>query len=74
MAESVAVRFEADQGKITLSVVDDGIGFSTSKKHAGMGLQNMQERANAIAGELSVQSETGHGTRVTISVDTNKGM
>jgi len=68
MAESVVVRIENDQGKITLCVEDDGIGFNISAKHSGMGLRNMQERANFIAGELSIHSDAVHGTRVTISV------
>jgi signal transduction histidine kinase len=71
-AESVVVRIEEDPGKVTLSVEDDGIGFDASAKHSGMGLRNMQERAQAIAGELSIHSEKGHGTRVTVSVGTDK--
>jgi signal transduction histidine kinase len=71
-AGSVMVRLQENQGKITLSVGDDGIGFNTSTKHSGMGLSNMQERANSIAGELSIHSEVGHGTQVSISVDVQK--
>lgn len=72
MARSVIVNIEEDQGKITLSVEDDGVGFDASAKHFGMGLKNMQERALAMGGELSIQSELEHGTRVTISVDTRQ--
>lgn len=72
MAESVVVRLEQDQGKITLCVEDDGIGFNISAKHPGMGLRNMQERANSIGGKLSLQSEAVHGTRVMISVFMDK--
>jgi signal transduction histidine kinase/DNA-binding response OmpR family regulator len=69
MAGSVRVQIQKDQSIITLSVEDDGIGFDTSAKHSGMGLRNMQERAKSIAGILSTQSEAGHGTRVTITVN-----
>jgi len=68
-AESVIVRIEEEQGIITLSVEDDGIGYNTSTKHSGMGLRNMQERADSISGELSIRSEAEHGTRVTIKVN-----
>jgi signal transduction histidine kinase len=68
-AESVIVRIEEEQGIITLSVEDDGIGYNTSTKHSGMGLRNMQERADSISGELSIHSEAEHGTRVTITVN-----
>jgi signal transduction histidine kinase len=71
-AESVVVDIEEDQGMVTLSIEDDGIGFDASKKYSGMGLRNMQERAISIAGELSIHSEAAHGTRVTISVKTPK--
>jgi signal transduction histidine kinase len=71
-AESVVVDIEEDQGTITLSIEDDGVGFDASEKHSGMGLRNMRERANSIAGEFSIHSEAAHGTRVIISVKTPK--
>lgn len=74
MAESVVVHIEEDQGKIILSVEDDGMGFDVSAKHTGMGLINMRERANSIAGELSIRSKAGHGTRVKVSVVVHKEM
>jgi NarL family two-component system sensor histidine kinase LiaS len=67
-AEAVKVLIVEDQGMITLSVEDNGIGFDVPANHSGMGLTNMLERAQAIAGELSIQSEETHGTRVTLSV------
>lgn len=68
MAESVVVHIEEDQGTVTLSVEDDGIGFDASERYSGMGLRNMQERADSISGELSIGSEAEHGTRVKITV------
>ena len=71
-AESVRVNIEEDQGKITINVDDDGIGFDVSATHEGMGLRNMQERANSIAGELTIKSLLAHGTTVTIFVPSDK--
>jgi signal transduction histidine kinase len=71
-AESVRVLIEEDQGKITLSIEDDGVSFNTSAKHPGMGLRNMLERADSITGELTIHSQAEHGTRVTISVEVHK--
>lgn len=71
-AESVRVHIEEDQGKITLSIEDDGVGFNTSAKHPGMGLRNMLERANSVAGELTIRSEVEYGTQVTFSVEVDK--
>ena len=72
MARSVRVLIQEDQGKVALSVEDDGVGFNDSEKHFGMGLRNMQERASFIGGEYSIQSLAEHGTRVTITVDLGK--
>jgi signal transduction histidine kinase len=69
-AESVRVRIQKDQGLLILVVEDNGIGFDPSAKHTGLGLKNMQERADAIGGSLAIHSEIGQGTRVTISVGT----
>jgi signal transduction histidine kinase len=71
-ADSVVVYIQEDQGTIRLSVEDDGTGFDSTARRSGMGMRNMQERAHAIAGELSIQSDKGRGTRVTISVMTQK--
>lgn len=67
-AESIKVQIEENQGKMVLIVEDDGKGFNPSARHTGMGLQNMQERAQSIGGELFINSEVGHGTRVTTLV------
>jgi signal transduction histidine kinase len=72
MARCVRVLIQEDQGKVALSVEDDGVGFNDSAKHFGMGLRNMQERAGFIGGEYSIQSLAEHGTRVTITVDLGK--
>lgn len=72
MADSVIVRILEDQGKVTLSVEDDGIGFDSYTNRTGLGLKSMLERANSIAGELTIHSEAGRGTRITISVEVHK--
>ena len=49
-------------------IEDDGVGFNLSDDHDGFGLRSMADRANALEGELTVESETGKGTRVTASL------
>lgn len=71
-AETVSVSIEEDQGVVTLRIEDDGIGFDSSAAPRGMGLKNMSERAQAIGGTLTIHSESQHGTRVTVSVDTRE--
>jgi GAF domain-containing protein len=57
---------------LCLSVVDDGHGFDPaavrSRADGGFGLRGMSERAALLGGELIVDSQPGHGTRVQVSV------
>ncbi len=71
-ANSIKVCIKEESPLLTLSIEDDGIGFDISGKHAGMGLINLQERAQSIDGEFSIRSEIGHGARVAISVEIKK--
>ena len=45
-------------------VRDNGPGFQTDGAH-GRGLRNMRDRIEAVGGQVSIESEPGHGTRVT---------
>jgi signal transduction histidine kinase len=51
---------------ITLNIADNGRGFCVNSKHNGFGLPSMYERAELINGDLSIESEIGKGTRVTV--------
>ncbi|MDD7442747.1 MAG: histidine kinase [Sutterellaceae bacterium] len=54
------------------SVADDGIGIdpkiAAARKGQHVGLSIMEERAKKIGAVLSVESELGHGTRVTVRI------
>jgi signal transduction histidine kinase len=47
---------------ITLTVVDDGVGFGTPERFSG--LRNLHERATVLGGTCVVSSEAGQGTTV----------
>jgi signal transduction histidine kinase len=64
---SVLVRLACDDGRLVLSVVDDGPGV-TERDGAGTGLQNMADRIAAVGGSLSVETGPDGGTRVVASV------
>jgi two-component system, NarL family, sensor kinase len=56
-------------GRVTLSVSDDGRGFSPSRRRSdGHGLVGMRERAKLLGGHLRVSSGPGRGTRIVASV------
>jgi signal transduction histidine kinase len=52
---------------IELTVHDNGIGFSAADVEPGeLGLGIMRERAQAVGAELTIASELGQGTTVTV--------
>jgi len=52
---------------VTLSVSDNGQGFDMSRQgHLGVGLLSMQERMEALGGEVQVESAPGKGTRIVL--------
>jgi signal transduction histidine kinase len=60
----VAVRLVWTDGGVTLCVSDNGPGFDPDRVRGhGLGLRTMQERAEAVGGELTITSEPGR-TRV----------
>ena len=50
-----------------ISISDDGRGFDATKlQHDRLGFGIMQERVQAIGGTLTIESQPGHGTQVTV--------
>jgi signal transduction histidine kinase len=61
------VDLRQQQMGVRLMVADDGIGFDPAAVGAGhFGQKIMRERAEAIGARLSVHSELGEGTVVTV--------
>lgn len=65
---SVAVAGSADG--LSITVVDDGVGFDTAALGAvrpgHLGVASMVERAGVVGGTCTIESEPGRGTRVEI--------
>jgi signal transduction histidine kinase len=55
---------------LLLSVQDEGVGFDPAGARAqlGLGLSSMEERVRLIQAELTIRSEPGRGTTVTMRV------
>jgi PAS domain S-box-containing protein len=62
------VRLECAGDTLTLSISDDGCGFSpemVKSHHLGLGI--MRERALAVGADLSIASEPGRGTEIVVA-------
>lgn len=69
-ATRVAVRLDQEEGKLVMTVADNGRGVSEEDlvgSHS-LGLLGMRERAALVGGELAIRGAPGHGTTVTLRV------
>ncbi len=65
-ASGVRVELTMAQDRVTATVHDDGIGGAAPG--TGSGLLGLRDRLAAFGGSLAVDSESGHGTRLRITV------
>jgi signal transduction histidine kinase len=67
-AKLVEIHVEVrDNAVVSLCISDDGIGFDTSERSAGLGLLGMRERVSMLGGEFSVTSTPGEGTTIRVT-------
>jgi PAS domain S-box-containing protein len=62
-ASSILVSATLRDGKLRLSIRDDGVGGADPAR--GFGLVGLADRVEALGGSLCVQSRTGDGTEIT---------
>lgn len=65
-ASRVQVDLQATDGRLSLTVEDNGSGFDDShlESTAGLGIAGMRERAGLVGGSLAINSQPGHGVCV----------
>ncbi|WP_426995932.1 GAF domain-containing protein [Pseudarthrobacter sp. N5] len=68
-ADSIAVSVAAADGRVTLLIQDNGMGFSDPVP--GNGLANMKHRARDLEGSFTVESSPAAGTTLVWSVPLN---
>ena len=68
--DTVTVSIHSDGEVLTLEVVDNGRGLELEsvRDGGGMGLGSMQERAERLGGDLTIESDPGQGTSVQVTV------
>ena len=69
-AKNMALKLKHAGEKVELEVTDDGVGFDAEKgfKASHFGLVGMQERVQLLGGELNIESQPGHGTRLRLVI------
>jgi signal transduction histidine kinase len=67
-ATRVTITVAEADGDLRLEVADDGPGFDVRPTNGGAGLLNMRDRARAVGGELTIDSQPGDGTRVVATI------
>ncbi|HYE25552.1 MAG TPA: GAF domain-containing sensor histidine kinase [Clostridia bacterium] len=69
-AKSVNIQMSREDGILTLTVEDDGVGISAtaSPSRRSFGLAGMRERVSTLGGTLKLSSRKGQGTRITVAV------
>jgi PAS domain S-box-containing protein len=66
-ASRVEIDLKHEENGLELSIRDDGQGFDPEHTTSGhYGLSMMQERAEGVGAQLSITSQPGHGTDLTI--------
>ncbi len=70
-ASTLAVTVRGDGHRLTLEVVDDGVGFEPGsvQKAESFGLRGLRSLVDEADGTLEVRSSTGEGTTVRMEVD-----
>lgn len=68
-ARTAAVRLCSVDGWATIEISDDGVGGADVE--AGTGLRGLRDRLESLGGSLSIESASGHGTRILASVPTS---
>lgn len=73
----INVTLNMEPPNITLSIEDDGKGFDVDKiqsnDSSGLGIRNMRNLVLTFSGEISIDSEKGKMTRVTVNIPVGGG-
>ena len=75
-AKSIIIKGEHDDGRLKISVIDDGIGFEPSScfhsDEGHFGLDGIRNRIGRLGGEFTLTSSPGHGTTAVIDLASPK--
>jgi signal transduction histidine kinase len=67
--KKITVRFDCEDNIGKLVCSDDGIGFDPKAEVKGIGLTNLNRRALEMGAQLTIDSEKGKGTLMTLIIE-----
>jgi two-component system sensor histidine kinase UhpB len=68
-ASQVHINLQATtENSLQLMISDNGVGFDDKNRPQGFGLLGIRERIESLNGRLHINSQSGHGTKLTIIV------
>jgi signal transduction histidine kinase len=73
-AKGITIKLAILAGRPVLEIADDGKGIGQKLTTEGMGMRNMQYRANVIGGDLTVEARKGGGTCVRCTLPLRKSV
>ena len=67
-ATRVELQLARNGKRTTLTVRDDGVGLPTGALRSSHGIRGMRERAMLLGAQLTITSERGRGTEISLSI------
>lgn len=67
-ADKIDVQIIQEWDRLSLVVQDNGKGFDSNTRYAGMGLENIKERVESYGGKMFISSAIGKGTEIHIEL------
>ncbi|MDP4262150.1 MAG: ATP-binding protein [Bacteroidota bacterium] len=73
-ANTIYLKAKKENGRLVITIKDNGRGFSDEAVSDGAGLRNLGNRAKMIDADLTINSQPGEGTQVIISIKTTDNL
>lgn len=71
-AKNIHLSIKKLGNDLSLTIADDGVGFSTNTKKKGIGLQNMVSRTQELNGTFDIRSKKGKGATIDVKFPLHK--
>lgn len=65
-AAHALVEVKKEGKNISISIIDNGVGFDPDKTKGGIGIKNLKKRAASLNGQMVIDSGVGMGSRIDV--------